>query len=50
MDRRPKPRIWNGDAYESDADDDEKPRQRSSDSNLTPVESSDMRYDLKLLH
>ncbi|KAH0660743.1 hypothetical protein KY289_029491 [Solanum tuberosum] len=43
MDRRPKPRIWNGDGYESDADEDEKPRQRSSDSNLTPVESSDMR-------
>lgn len=44
MDQRPKPRIWNGEDYESDADEDEHPRQRSSDSNLTPVETTtDMR-------
>lgn len=29
MDRRPKRRIWNGDDYESDLDEDQKPRNRS---------------------
>jgi histone deacetylase 1/2 len=26
MDQRPKPRIWNGDEYDSDPDEDEKPQ------------------------
>ncbi len=26
MDRRPKRRIWDGEAYDSDPDEDEKPR------------------------
>lgn len=44
MDRRPKQRIWNGEEYESDADDDdEKPRFHSLNSNSWPGEKTEMR-------
>lgn len=43
VDRRPKQRIWNGEEYESDADDDEKPRFHSLNSNSRPGEKMEMR-------
>lgn len=43
MDRRPKQRIWNGEDYESDADEDEKPRHQSLNFNPRPVANAEMR-------
>nr|GMC90518.1 histone deacetylase 6 [Ipomoea batatas] len=44
MDQRRNPRIWNGDEYFSDGEEDEKPRLgRSSDANMTPKKNSNMR-------
>lgn len=41
MDKRPKPRIWNGDDYESDPEDDEKTlcRFSSSDAKQTTTDA-----------
>nr|GMD36299.1 histone deacetylase 6 [Ipomoea batatas] len=48
MDQRRNPRIWNGDEYFSDGEEDEKPRlRRSSDANMTPKKNSNMRYGLR---
>ncbi|XWS60049.1 hypothetical protein CRYUN_Cryun07bG0000600 [Craigia yunnanensis] len=51
MGERPKPRIWNGDDYESDPEDDEKPLRRFSNSDVKqPTTDAEMRYvpqDLK---
>ncbi|GKU85898.1 hypothetical protein SLEP1_g500 [Rubroshorea leprosula] len=43
MDRRPKPRIWSGEDYDSDPDDDEKPRHRFSSTSEQPVANVEMR-------
>ena len=43
MDRRPKQRIWNGEDYESDADEDEKPRHQSLNFNPRPIANAEMR-------
>lgn len=43
MDQRPKPRIWNGEDYESDPDDDEKPRHIFSNSDGRLVQDVEMR-------
>ncbi|KAG5522955.1 hypothetical protein RHGRI_034938 [Rhododendron griersonianum] len=43
MDRRPKQRIWNGEEYESDADEDEKPRFQSLNSDSRPGVKTEMR-------
>ncbi|KAI8529066.1 hypothetical protein RHMOL_Rhmol12G0196700 [Rhododendron molle] len=43
MDRRPKQRIWNGEEYESDADEDEKPRFQSLNSDSCPGVKTEMR-------
>ncbi|CAK9137559.1 unnamed protein product [Ilex paraguariensis] len=43
MDRRPKRRIWDGEDYESDADEDEKPRHRSLNTGGQPMANFDMR-------
>lgn len=43
MDQRRQPRIWNGENYESDSDEDEKPRHRSINSDVTPMTDADMR-------
>lgn len=43
MDERPKPRIWNGDDYESDPDD-EKPIRGFSNSDVKqPMTDAEMR-------
>nr|GMC84418.1 histone deacetylase 6 [Ipomoea batatas] len=43
MDQRRNPRIWNGDEYFFDGEEDEKPRlRRSSDANMTPKKNSNM--------
>lgn len=51
MDERPKPRIWNGDDYESDPEEDEKPLRRFSNSDVIQLTTdADMRQvsqDLK---
>lgn len=47
MDRRPKPRIWNGEGedYESDADEDVKPLRQTVDTDGWPVpNAANMRY------
>lgn len=46
MDRRPKQRIWNGEEYESDADEDEKPRFQSLNSDSRPGVKTEMRSAL----
>ncbi|CAH9104445.1 unnamed protein product [Cuscuta europaea] len=44
MDQRPNPRIWNGNDCSSEGEEDEKHRlRRSSDSNATPNENSNLR-------
>ncbi|KAG8496600.1 hypothetical protein CXB51_007748 [Gossypium anomalum] len=51
MDERPKPRIWNGDDYESDPEEDEKPLRRFSNSDViqptTDVDMREVSQDLK---
>lgn len=48
MDQRPNPRIWNGDEYFSEGEEDEKPRlRRSSDANMTPRKNSNIRWGLE---
>lgn len=48
MDERPKQRIWNGDDYESDAEED-KSRHRSSDADALHYETVDIRSDISYL-
>ncbi|RVW52994.1 Histone deacetylase 6 [Vitis vinifera] len=43
MDKRPKPRIWNGEDCESDPDEDEKPRAQFSNTNHHPTSNVEMR-------
>ena len=44
MDERSKPRIWNGDDYESDPEDDVKPLRRFSNSDVKqPATDAEMR-------
>lgn len=42
IDQRPKQRIWNGEHYDSDADEDEKPRIRSFDTNTHSAVKTEM--------
>lgn len=43
IDQRPRPRIWNGEDYESDPDEDEKPRHCSLNSERQFKQDADMR-------
>lgn len=48
MDERPKQRIWNGDDYESDAEED-KSRHRSSNADALHDENVEMRSDISYI-
>ncbi|XP_065874933.1 histone deacetylase 6 [Euphorbia lathyris] len=46
MDRRPKQRIWNGEGYESDPDEEERPRVGSFNRNYSAAVKVEMRDDI----